>query len=395
MIAKENSVNPAFGLLIIMSAMGSAFALASLFPVLPAISDHFADVPYAPTLVRALVTSVAVAMVIGAPIAGFIDERFDTRKVLLVATIFFTMSGIAGFFIDNLWLLLASRLVLGFAEVTVSTTVLGLVATRLAPKQRNRWMGIFAASGAIGSLICIEMAGLIAHYSWRYVFLFYTIGLVIFACAAIALRDGAKERMPTEKQADTGHGVFAGLLLVLPLIGLGIASGAVENTTPIFLPFHLAEIGESAPSSIALAILPYTAANAISAFCYGYLRRFMSIAQTFVTAFLIAGLALIWIGTAQSYAMIVAGAPLLGLGVGMLAPNVYAYGAVYGSAAHQARNIGIVRGAFFIGSPLVQIPLEPVARFGNGMALATLGCISLLLMLWPLTRGRRMTGSTE
>ena len=398
MTPEDTPVSPAFGLLILTAALANSLAMVPLYPVLPAISQHFADVPYAPALVRGLVTAVSLALVLGAPMAGYIVERYPMRRVLLTAVTLFTLTGMAGFFIDNLWLLLASRVVLGLADAGIGTIVIALIATRLDPVRRNRWIGWFTFAGAAGALVFIPLAGFVAQFGWRMIFLFYGVGFVILVSALIAMKPGEGDdevRRPVGLDDGTIRLSFLALL-PLTLVGLGIASGAVENTTHLFLPFHLVEIGENSPSRIAQAVLPIAVGGAISAFFYGQVRRRLSIGSTFAFAFLTGGLALIWIGMAQSYAMVTVAAAFLGLGVGLLAPNINAFAAVYGAPEHRARHIGIARGAFFTGAPLAQLVLEPVSRFaGSGMAIVTLGCASLLLMLWPLVQRRRLVGVME
>jgi MFS transporter, ACDE family, multidrug resistance protein len=258
-------------------------------------------------------------------------------------------------------------------------------------ERRNRWMGWYVSSGALASLLWIELAGLIAHYDWRFTFFLYAIGLVILTSAAIALKSGDEQVESSPDRIEPARPSWAVAVSLLPLVWIGLASGAVENTTLLFLPFHLVEIGETLPSRIAAAALPITLGITVAALFYGQVRRHLSISAIYTVCFLTAGLTLLWLGTAQSYAIIMVAVSILGFGLGLLAPNLYAFAAVYGSEEHRARNIGIARGSFFIGSPLVQFLLEPVSRFGgNGMALFGLGCVALILMLWVVMFGQRL-----
>ena len=392
-INEGNRVPIAFALLILLAGAGDALALVALYPALPAISAHFADIPYASSLVRGLSTIASLAMVVGAPAAGFMVERLGARKVLLAFALLFTVSGLAGSVLNNLWLLLASRAVMGFSQVVVSTTVLALIATRIAPVRRNRWIGIFVASGAFFSFVWVQVAGLAAEHNWRYIFLFYLAGVATFLCAAIALKSSEGQGAAARKSETAREKPNEGILFILPLVAIAIAAGAVESTMPVFLPFHLVDIGAGAPSQIAQVVWPVTMGVAISGLLYGYVRRFLSIGATFVAGFLIGGVLLICLGLSQSYPMVLVSASFLGLGTGFLAPNVFAYAAIYGPAEHSARYVGIGRGAFFIGLPLAQLLLEPIAEgVSSGMAIVTLGGASLLLMLWPLMRRKHMVG---
>ena len=380
----------AFGGLIFTASLVNALAFTVLIPVLPAITAHFASTPGAAALARGLVTVVSVALVIGAPLAGYAMERFGARSILLTAIGVFTLAGLAGFVLDDLWMLLASRTLLGFSDAFIGTLMITLISSRLAPAARDRWIGWFTASGALGALAIIPLSGMIAQAGWRYVFLLYGAGVVILGCAMLGLRGDAP--MPRPKALPDAGRRMLPRAIPFGLIALGIAAGAIENTTHLFLPFHLHALGEDAPARIARAVLPIAVGGTISAFLYGRLRARLPIGVTFGLAFAAGGAALIWIGFSRSYGMILVAAGCLGLGVGLLAPNVNAYAAIEGDPAHRARNIGFARGAFFAGAPLAQVLLEPVSgAAGAGMAIATLGVVALLLALlaWPIAHRRR------
>lgn len=386
----DKRIGAAFILLIIMGSLVNSLAIVGLVSVLPEISAHFSATPNAPALTRGLITVVSVALVLGAPAAGIMIERFGLRRVLLTAITTFTVSGTAGFFIDDIWLLLASRVVLGFADAFVGTLIIALIVARLDPDRRNRWIGWYTFAGSVGSLIFIPLSGVIAQFGWRYIFLLHTIGLPILISAMIAVgRDDMARAAHRSAEPNPRRWIHWPLGLVL----FGIAAGAIENTTHLFLPFHLTEIGDSSPDRIAQALLPIALGGAISAFLYGYIRNVLSVGWTFVAAFAASGVSLLCLGLAQSYPMIILGAACVGLSVGVLAPNINVYAASYGDPAHQARHIGIARGGFFAGAPIAQIMLEPVSgSAGAGAAIAALGCAAFLLMTAPLIQRRRMAG---
>lgn len=381
----------AFGCLIFIASLVNALAFVALIPVLPAITGHFSAVPDAAALVRGLVTVVSIALMIGAPLAGFAVERFGARPTLMTAISVFTVAGLAGFVIDNIWLLLASRMLLGFSDAFIGTVVITIISSRLVPAARDRWIGWYTASGAVSAFAIIPLSGAIAQFGWRYVFLLHGVGAVALACAMLGLRAAPRAIRPDAIRPDAIRGPLA-RAIPFGLIALGIATGAIENTTHLFLPFHLHELGENAPSRIAQVVLPIAVGGTISAFLYGWLRAWLSVGATFGLAFLAGGMALIWIGFSQGYDMILIASGCLGLGVGLLAPNLNTYAAVHGDPAHRARNIGFARGAFFSGAPIAQLLLEPISgAAGAGMAIAALGGVSLLLALlaWSIAYRRR------
>lgn len=392
----HDRVSMAFATLVFSAALVNPLAMTALLSVLPAISSHFSDVEHAPALVRGLVSVVAVALVFAAPLAGFMAERFGVRRVLLVAAATFIVSGMSGYFITDIWLLLASRVTLGIADAFIGTLVITLVALRLAPKDRDRWIGWYTFAAAAGAFAIIPLSGVVARTGWHNVFLLYALALPILLSAAIVLKAGETELARPASRAGAGSVPLSRAWLGIPfaLIAVGIVSGAVENTTHVFLPFRLTELGETSPSRIAHAVLPIAVGGAASAFCYGYVRQRLSIASTFLLAFLWGGISLLWLGQAASYEMVIVAGISLGLAVGLLAPNANAFAAAHAGPAGPARSIGFARGAFFAGAPIAQLLLEPIASSGGASAaIIALGIFSLLIAVWPLTR-LRMSGRT-
>lgn len=384
-------VDFAFATLVFSAALVNPLAMIALISVLPAISNHFSSVEHAPALVRGLVSVVAIALVFAAPLAGYVAERFGVRRVLLVAAAAFIVSGMSGYFIDDIWLLLASRIMLGIADAFIGTLVIALVALRLGAKDRDRWIGWYTFAAATGAFAILPLSGVIARTGWHNVFLLYVLALPILLSAATVLKAGARELSRPASHAIAAPSDFSRAWLGIPfaLVAVGLVSGAVENTTHIFLPFRLADLGETSPSRIAHAVLPIAIGGATSAFCYGYVRQTLSIASTFLLAFLWGGISLLWLGQAASYEMIIVAGISLGLAVGLLAPNANAFAAAHAGPAGPARSIGFARGAFFAGAPVAQLLLEPIASKGGASAAITaLGIFSLLIAVWPLARLR-------
>lgn len=385
---RSERAGTALAVLIVTAALANPLAFTGIYSVLPAISQHFSSVPHAETLVRALVTVVAVAVVVGAPMAGFMVERFGERRVLLTAISVFAVAGLSGLLIDNLWLFLAFRALLGLSDAFIGTLIIAIIAERLTPACRNRWLGWYTLASTVGALVFISLSGVLGQFGWRYVFLIYLVALPVWLSAFMTVKDGPR-RFQGSRPKSAGSAFYFPVVLV----AMGIAAGAIENTTHIYLPFHLAQIGESSPSKISQALLPIAIGGSLSAFLYGRVRSKLTVGTTFAVSFLFSGLALIWLGFSTSYSEILLAGTFLGLAVGVLAPNIHAYGAVFGDPALQARNIGFARGAFFAGAPAAQIMLEPVSqRAGAGMAVVTLGISAFALMTWSLLNRQRMVG---
>ncbi|MBB2948742.1 MFS family permease, partial [Actinoplanes lutulentus] len=63
----------------------SVLGAVLIAPVLPQMTDHFAGVPGSGALVPIVLTVPALIIGLTAPFAGFIADRIDRKRVLIVA----------------------------------------------------------------------------------------------------------------------------------------------------------------------------------------------------------------------------------------------------------------------------------------------------------------------
>lgn len=375
------TLNAAGRALLLVGPVLPALAVTVLTPVLPAIQQHFSDVENAGPLVRALVSSLSLAMIVGALVAGFLADRLGMRRVMVAALLIFGIAGTAGVALTTLPQLLASRVLVGLTASVAGTLIFALVAAGFEGPARDRWMGWTAAAGTIGSLIVVPAAGLIGNFGWRYVFLLHLLAAVTIVLAVVGIRT-SKAPVPAELPEDAPviskprGGLPAQVWVLIALCALG---GAVINAVPMFLPFHLAYNGYGTPSSIAFAMLSAALVGAIVCLLYGAVRRKLSNAMIFAVGFAVGGVALILVSQSSAYAMIVTALVINGLGLGITMPNMNAAAAAISPPARQGTVIGLANSAFFAGAPLAQVSLDLAASDKppavSIMLLGGLGCV--------------------
>ena len=94
---------------------------ATIGPVLPVMSEAFADTPDSAFLTRLVLTMPALFIVITSPFAGYLVDRLGRKKLLLAATLLYGFAGSAGSWLDSLTAILVSRALLGVAVAGVMT----------------------------------------------------------------------------------------------------------------------------------------------------------------------------------------------------------------------------------------------------------------------------------
>lgn len=362
----------------------SGLAQSALPPILPQITEHFAAEPNAGVLVRFMVSGLSAAMIVGALVSGFLAERVGELRLLLVCLVLYGIAGAAGFFLDDLKAIVASRLVLGVVFSAASGLAMALITTEIAPRARDRWVGFFVVSGTVGAVVLVGVVGAIAHYDWRYVFLLYLAGWPCALFLALSFPRGRAARpaaavAAASAESATGYGVPWRMMLVAMLVG------AIGTTTFMYLPYHLAELGQGRPEQLAPVMAVSTALGALGSTAYGWIRRSASTVAVFVGGPLLAALGLLVVILTGERAAIFAGIAIYGAGLGIVMPNVFSGCAAATPAIWRPRMLGFVRSTFYGGPLLAQVGLEVVlGRFGAAAALVAIVAICVGVALLAL-----------
>jgi len=346
----------------------SGLAQGGLSPVMPRITEYFASEPNAGVLVRLMISGLSAAMILGALMSGFLSERVGQLRLLLVCLVIYGLSGAAGFVLDNLYLIVASRFVLGVANAAAGVLAMALITTRVAADVRENWLGYYVVAGTIGTLGFTALIGFVGQFGWRNAFLVYLFALPVALFLALTFTAAPDEAPPAEADAgETGGGGGIPWTKVL----FGLVCGAIGTTTMMYLPFHLAGIGMGSPEQVAAILVFSGIFGAGFTFCYGWVRKVLSAIQLFVLFFTLAGIGLVLAVAAQSTPMVYVGVALYGGGYGITVPNLFGACAAATRPEYRARMLGLVRAGFYAGPLVAQVFLEMMLRqWGAAYAVA-------------------------
>ncbi len=382
-----NSESPAAKATLLAVSTLTVMAGATIAPALPAVQAHFAAVPNAGLWVRLVLTLPALLIALGAPLAGWLVDRWGRRRLLLGALLLYGVAGSSGVWLDSIFGILAGRALLGVAVAGVMTSATTLIADYYAGLARARFMGRQAAAMALGGVFFLAGGGLLASLSWRLPFLIYLTSLVLLPLAWVSLpepkRTAARPRrarLAGETRADAG---LQSLLVFL--YGIALLGMAAFYMIPVQLPFYLeAELGAS-PSASGIAIAVSTFFGAVASLAYGRVRGRIGFVAILALVFGLMAVGYLGIGLANRYTGVLVGLAIGGLGTGMLLPNLNVWLTSAVPAVARGRALGGLTTAIFLGqflSPLATQPL--VAWAGVGAAFEIVGgllAVASLLLL--------------
>lgn len=168
-----------------MTMLGSVVISSAL----PAINRHFEDIliqsganmqtnftlAHLDILVRLVLTLPAIFVVILSPFAGILMDKLGKLKFVFPAMIAWTLAGVSGFFLNDIYAILTSRAIFGMATAFIMTGASALLGDYYSRGGFNRRENALSLQGffcAVGGAVFISIAGFVSSYSWRYPFWF-------------------------------------------------------------------------------------------------------------------------------------------------------------------------------------------------------------------------------
>lgn len=355
----------------------SGLAQGGLSPVMPRISQHFAEVPNAGVLVRLTVSGLSAAMIFGALLSGFLAERIGQLRLLTICLVIYGLAGAAGFVLDSLHLIVASRILLGVVNAAAGVLAMALITTRVAPDRRDFWLGFYVVSGTIGTLLFTLLIGIVGEHGWRYAFLFYLFALPV--AVFVVLTFTAAPAAQAEAAGRLEPGGRPGGAIPWAKVLYGLLTGAIGTTTMMYLPFHLAATGHGAPEEVAQVLVFSGLFGALFSASYGPVRKKLSAVQVFNWFLALAALGLLLVVVAKSTLVLYIGVALYGGGYGIVVPNLFGACAAATRAEYRARMLGFVRAGFYAGPLVAQLFLEVMLRhWGPAAAIAGIAAMCAL-----------------
>ena len=150
----------------------------TITPILPKMQMHFSSVPQVDVLVQLIYALPALLSMLAAPFAGLMSDRVGRREIVLFSCLFATLLGIAPYFLESIWLIIASRAFLGFFQGTLIVCTSALIADYFIKKRREKVLGLKFGVVGIANIILLIGVGYVSISNWRNGFLLYLFGVL-------------------------------------------------------------------------------------------------------------------------------------------------------------------------------------------------------------------------
>ena len=179
------------GLLSLSLILTSSSAIAPAIPAMKAFYHQFSS-----TQVE-LILSIPSLFVVVTLLANHAIRRvLSERHIIIISLILIPLAGVVPFFVQEYWLVLASRAAFGIGTGLINAVAITILSDYYSGRERAQVLGWRVSAEIIGCALLTLLAGQLIKISWMHAFLIYTAGLAILAifltCAP------RRPRMPTE-----------------------------------------------------------------------------------------------------------------------------------------------------------------------------------------------------
>lgn len=351
---------------------------ATISPILPKVEESFADVAYSSILTRLILTIPALFIGIGSPLAGYLLDRFGRIRLLLTAIGIFIIGGTSGFYLDNLYLILSGRILVGIAVAGIMTTVTTLIGDYFEGEERNKFMGFQASFMAYGGVVFISLSGVLADISWRMPFLLFSIPILYLPFILTGLHEPEVQKAASDQEEKRSANYPKGFVAFI--YGIAFFFMACFYMIPTQLPFYLEEIIGVSSTEVGLAIACATLSGGTTSLFYTRIKSRATYNFIYFLIFMFMGLGFLFIAMFQVFGIIILGLIICGFGMGMLLPNTNTCLMNLAPEHLRGRIMGGVTMAFFLGQFFSPILFQPL-NAGLPFKWAFISVAVLLLML--------------
>ncbi|SDR35697.1 MFS transporter [Pseudovibrio sp. Tun.PSC04-5.I4] len=381
---------------LLMAATLTVMANATISPALAGLEKMFMNEPNAAFLTRLLVSAPSLTVVIFAPLAGLIADRYGRRALLLVGVCLFIVAGSSGLFLPSLKSMLISRLGLGVAVAMVMTAQTALIGDYFTGNQRGSLMGLQTSARNFGGFLFISLAGFLAVSSPRLPFAVYGLALLYlpFLWRYIVEPGAHKAKAKSTGQVQTdGHPAWAWMLAALAV--LQMLTNMIFFLMPTQLPFFLEARGFDSASMTGAGLGVLMLSGGTAALMYGRLKARIGYSGAFALGYGFMALGLITLTVQETYAVFI-GVAAMGAGYALAMPNFPAIALQIAPGIRRGMAGGVLTSSVFLGqflSVFISIPLIAAIGFTGtfqvvSSVLAGMAIVALSSRIWI---GKRST----
>jgi MFS family permease len=308
--------------------------------------------------------------------------------------ILYGLAGASGFFLQTLNGIIFGRVLLGLAVAGIMSGFTTLIGDYFNGKRLNQFMGYQAAVMGFGGVVFLLAGGLLADVGWHYPFLIYLFSFVVLIGVLYAVNEPDVETNSVQGASSEATADFpwrtVGLIYLIAFFSM-----ILFYIVPVQLPFYLTAASDISGGQVGLAMAFQALAAAIVSLRFQSIRSRLSSWTITMLVFLTLGIGNVLIGLSTTYALVVLGLLISGIGLGFLIPNLNVWLVSTVPASIRGRAVGGLTTALFLGQFLSPFATQPIVQqIGLAGAFVVAGIVSLLIALVFVVAARSVAVKT-
>jgi MFS family permease len=323
----------------------------TIVSTLPLISQNFSHIPNIDFYSKMLLTIPAIVVALFAPFVGVLVDKVGRLKPLYVGIALFVIGGSSGFYLDNFWMILAGRAVLGVAVALLMTTSIALIGDYFEEEERHQYMSLQGMAVGVGGILFISAGGFLADYHYSYPFAIYLIPLLFVPFIVANLYEPTRHKVADTKTQQKS---------LWPIYATGFFVMVLFYMLPTQFPYLIMDQLKGDPSDIGMVIAASMLINAIAAMQYAKLKAIFGFTKLFAIIFLLFGIGLMVIAVAETILHLYASTIFMGIGFGLTMVNINAWLLSEVEASKRGKATGKLTSAMFLGQFFSPILFEPI-----------------------------------
>lgn len=335
------------GITIVLTGFLPILAIVSLTVAVPSIMGHFNDIENVGLLAPVLVSAPGLTIAIFAPVFGLFVDRVGRRPFLIFGALLYGFAGVAPYFLDNIYHIIASRLVLGIAEAAILTIMNTLIADYWDTNGRRRWLMFQGIAGPALAAGVIAASGFLTEYRWNGTFLVYSVAFLLFIAIYLFLFEPSKKQAvhnETEAADDNPRYHLMGLVFVVTLLLSSLYYVWIIQGGRAFN-----EVGVSDPSGLGVLFSVVSFCVPLGAVIFGIMSARLSAPMQLLITFTTLGVGLAMIGYFRNPYWMVVGLIVQQTAAGMSVPTLILWTQSLFPYSVRGRAMGVWSSAFFLG----------------------------------------------
>lgn len=357
---EKNNVSKKVTATILSMSLLTVMAGAAIAPALGIIKAHFCEAPA--MLVQLIVSMPALLIIVTNLFFLPISRILRTRAIATTGLLLYVVAGAGCFFVDDIYVLMLLRAILGISVGLIMPLSTGLLAFYFPPEEQARLMGLSAAMNQMGGVVATLLAGMLATIDWNYSFLVYLLGLIALVMVWLWLPDeqlgsANKRGVPFQpRQLLKFHPSVVGMLLLMMIFFIFPTNFAVVANQRLGLRTELITI-----IMVGLDVVAFFVGMVFG----GVMNRFRMGVKYFAPVFFLMGYAAYLL---PSITMLVLGSALIGIANGVGVPYLNTIASIKGGKNSATTVMPLLSAALYLGQFVSPIIVTPASRMLFGQA---------------------------